>query len=97
MPYTKALVLGRISMADCILCSELAVSAEKAPWSAPLVETENFVVVPSLGALVEGWLLIVPKAHHISYGALPFPASPPEQDDRGSCGERPDAPDRQTV
>ena len=59
-------------MADCILCSELAVSAERAPWNAPLVETENFVVVPSLGALVEGWLLIVPKAHHISYGALPF-------------------------
>jgi ATP adenylyltransferase len=58
-------------MVDCILCSELEDHEERAPWNAPLIETENFVVIPSLGALVEGWLLIVPKRHHISYGALP--------------------------
>jgi ATP adenylyltransferase len=58
-------------MVDCILCSELEDHEGRAPWNAPLIETENFVVIPSLGALVEGWLLIVPKRHHISYGALP--------------------------
>jgi|GEM_PF-519882 len=39
-------------------------------WDRPLVETENFFVVPSLGALVEGWLLIVTKEHHICMGSL---------------------------
>lgn len=26
-------------------------------------ETKNFIIVPSLGSLVEGWLLIIPKKH----------------------------------
>jgi diadenosine tetraphosphate (Ap4A) HIT family hydrolase len=39
-------------------------------WNEPVFETENFVVVPSLGALVEGWVLIVPKQHAIAVGAL---------------------------
>ena len=40
-------------------------------WNEPLFESANFVVFPSLGALVEGWLLIVPKQHFVSIGALP--------------------------
>jgi diadenosine tetraphosphate (Ap4A) HIT family hydrolase len=36
-----------------------------------LLESENFVVIPSLGSLVEGWVLIVPKKHFICIGALP--------------------------
>lgn len=43
------------------------------PWNEPLFETPNFVVLPSLGALVEGWLLLVPKDHFICMGALPTP------------------------
>lgn len=39
-------------------------------YNQPLLETTNFKVVPSLGSLVEGWLLIVPKRHYLSFGYL---------------------------
>ena len=58
-------------MPDCILCADLRAETGAAPWNRPLAETPHFVVVPSLGALVEGWLLVVPKEHYISMGAMP--------------------------
>lgn len=39
--------------------------------NTPVAESQSFVAVPSLGALVEGWVLIVPKNPHISVGAIP--------------------------
>lgn len=36
-----------------------------------LYETENFAVIPSLGHIVPGYLLIIPKRHYISLGAIP--------------------------
>jgi len=42
-------------------------------WNEPLVETEYFVVLPTLGMLVEGWLLIIPKAGHLNFGYLSKP------------------------
>jgi len=39
-------------------------------YNKKLYETENFVVIPSLGSIVEGWLLIIPKKEIISYGYL---------------------------
>jgi diadenosine tetraphosphate (Ap4A) HIT family hydrolase len=39
-------------------------------WDKTLFESKNFAVFPSLGALVEGWLLIVPKHHVLCLGAL---------------------------
>jgi ATP adenylyltransferase len=55
-------------MSACRLCLE-----EPNPnfWNEPLFESDNFIVLPSLGALVEGWLLLVPKSHFICFGALP--------------------------
>lgn len=41
-------------------------------YNSPLFETENFKVVPSLGAMVEGWLLIVPKNHILSFAYLEY-------------------------
>ena len=35
-----------------------------------LFETKNFKVIPSLGSMVEGWLLVIPKEHYISYGEI---------------------------
>lgn len=32
-----------------------------APWDEILLETQHFVVVPTRGSLVEGWLLVIPK------------------------------------
>jgi len=36
-----------------------------------LLETDEFVVVPSLGSLVEGWLLIVSKEHYLCMAEAP--------------------------
>lgn len=57
-------------MNDCTLCDEL-MRTNRRFWNEPLVETANFVVLPSLGSLVEGWVLTVPKQHVISTGGLP--------------------------
>lgn len=55
-------------MDKCRLCFN---SLQPNVWNEPLFESEHFVVLPSLGALVEGWLLLVPKNHFICIGALP--------------------------
>lgn len=57
-------------MSTCCLCSNLVSDGANEFWSRPLFESPNFVVLPSLGSLVEGWVLIVPKEHFISMGAL---------------------------
>jgi diadenosine tetraphosphate (Ap4A) HIT family hydrolase len=60
-------------MIGCALCNGLDPKKQRHVWNEPLVETQNFVVIPSLGALVEGWVLIVPKRHAIAVGALASP------------------------
>jgi diadenosine tetraphosphate (Ap4A) HIT family hydrolase len=57
---------------DCQLCRDLS-DANREFWNLSIFETADFSVVPSLGALLPGWLLVVPKEHYISVGA--FPAS----------------------
>ena len=39
-------------------------------YNKVLFESKNFIVIPSLGSLVEGWLLIVPKDHYLSFGSI---------------------------
>lgn len=39
-------------------------------YNRSLFETENFKVIPSLGSLVQGWLMVVPKQFYISFGAI---------------------------
>jgi diadenosine tetraphosphate (Ap4A) HIT family hydrolase len=39
-------------------------------WNTILAETENFFVVPTMGALVPGWVLIIPRAHQLNIGCL---------------------------
>lgn len=58
----------RLQDRECALCNPSSRAHEI--WDSPLFESDNFVVIPSLGALVEGWLLIVPKAHFISFRNL---------------------------
>ena len=40
------------------------------PWDEVLYETDHFVVVPTVGALIEGWLLIVTKQPYLCMGAV---------------------------
>jgi len=58
-------------MSRCRLCSDLVHEGTVEAWNEPLFESPNFVVLPSLGALVEGWSLLVPKKHFVCMGALP--------------------------
>lgn len=60
-------------MSICALCDGLNATVQRRDWNEPLFETPNFVVLPSLGALVEGWILVVPKRHAIAVGALADP------------------------
>lgn len=57
-------------MNTCKLCLESS-EVVRQPWNDPLFETQNFIALPSVGALLEGWLLLVPKRHFILLGALP--------------------------
>lgn len=40
-------------------------------WNTVLYESDNFIVVPTKGAIVEGWLLLISKKHYLCMGALP--------------------------
>jgi ATP adenylyltransferase len=57
-------------MNGCSFCAQTVHSASE-EWNQRLHESEHFMVLPSLGALVEGWLLIAPKEHFLSMGAMP--------------------------
>ncbi len=53
----------------CSMCAAVRAPAPDA-WDEPLFESANFVAVTSIGALVPGWLLIVPRKHQLSMGFL---------------------------
>lgn len=57
-------------MSTCCLCSSFVAADTRDFWDRPLFETANFSVMPSLGSLVEGWMLVVPKRHFLCMGAL---------------------------
>jgi ATP adenylyltransferase len=57
--------------AACRFCDGISTRHERAIWNQPLFASQNFVVLPSLGAMVEGWLLIAPKQHYLSTAVLP--------------------------
>jgi ATP adenylyltransferase len=57
----------------CTFCEKLgrkSVRPQSLVWDRVLFESPNFAVVPTIGAIIEGWLLIVPRKHHICFGAL---------------------------
>jgi len=39
-------------------------------WDTPLLRSPHFRVIPSLGSLVEGWLLVVPNTHVVASSRL---------------------------
>jgi len=44
---------------------------ELADYNTPVYQTSNFIVIPTLGSLIEGWLLIVPKVFYLNFSQLP--------------------------
>src|SRR6266478_5711524 len=65
----------------CCFCQNLKTAGASAPWDTVLYDSGNFAIVPTKGALVPGWLLVVAKRHALCVGAL----SNPELDELKSC------------
>lgn len=60
-----------VSPPGCRMCAVVQNKSRiKDVIDSPLAETENFVAIPSLGSLVEGWLLLVPRRHSLSLAGL---------------------------
>jgi ATP adenylyltransferase len=57
-------------MSNCRLCHNLGANGAANVWDKPVMESPNFVAVPSLGALVPGWMLLLPKNHYVAMGAV---------------------------
>jgi diadenosine tetraphosphate (Ap4A) HIT family hydrolase len=56
---------------SCRFCDpHVATSEANRPWAQPIAPAEHFHVLPSKGALVPGWVLIVPKDHKLSLSEL---------------------------
>lgn len=53
----------------CRFCRIAAGEAQRAE-DAPVFESPNYVVVPSVGSLVPGWLLVVPRRHQLNFSRL---------------------------
>ncbi len=49
----------------CPLCQALTHAGSQRIENTPLYETRNFVVMPTLGQFIQGWLMVVSK-HHCS-------------------------------
>jgi ATP adenylyltransferase len=48
-----------------------AFGSSRTLWDTPLFESQSFVAVPSVGALVEGWFLVVPRTRVLSFAEIP--------------------------
>lgn len=57
-------------MVACRLCLASRSTHRAATHDTILATTRNFLVIPSLGALVPGYVLVVPKRHVLSLGSM---------------------------
>lgn len=57
-------------IAKCCFCDGLVRGASGAPWDTILHDSGEFVITPTKGALIPGWLLVVAKRHALCAGAL---------------------------
>lgn len=59
---------------DCCLCRTFGSVINPAePYDHILFESTNFVIVPTAGSIIPGWLLIIPRQHFICLGAMSEP------------------------
>lgn len=50
----------------CRFDSALHQDGSKAIWDRTVLENENFVTIPSLGSIVPGWLMVIPRRHFLN-------------------------------
>jgi diadenosine tetraphosphate (Ap4A) HIT family hydrolase len=56
--------------APCHFCAQFTAPSDKDMSQAVLFESPRFVVWPSVGALIPGWLLIVPRRHTLTLAEM---------------------------
>jgi len=56
---------------QCRMCANLNAPTLHRIWDRPLLGSDHFVAIPSLGSLVRGWLLVVPRCHYLNLAKLP--------------------------
>lgn len=54
----------------CVFCRQRLAGTSNAPWDVILRDTGDYVISPSKGSLVPGWLLVIAKKHSLCAGAL---------------------------
>lgn len=57
-------------IAGCCLCDAMARPVPSEVWDTPVLATDDGVVMPTKGSLVDGWVLVVPRRHVLCVGAL---------------------------
>lgn len=67
MTTTKPANLEYLSTRDICRFCEIGCRTQTRWFDAPLSETENFVAVPSLGSLVPGWVVVLPRDHSSNF------------------------------
>lgn len=55
----------------CAFCDRVRSESGTADDWAVLFEDEHFVAVPSLGAFIPGWLLVLPRRHELNLAQMP--------------------------
>lgn len=50
----------------CRFDSALRQVGSQAIWDRTVLENENFVTIPSLGSIVPGWLMVIPRWHFLN-------------------------------
>ncbi len=70
---SATVVSPRISLnplSGCRFCGYLKNGTVNSEQWTVVAETEHLVAVPSVGPLIPGWLLVIPKEHALSFGAI---------------------------
>jgi ATP adenylyltransferase len=55
---------------ECIFCERLLQGSSDTAWDTTIAETDQYIIVPTKGSLVAGWLLVVSKQHFLCSGEL---------------------------
>lgn len=55
----------------CKFCELVKAAGTDCAYNTRIFETKNFLVCPSLGSLVPGWVLIIPKKHFLNSSEIP--------------------------
>jgi diadenosine tetraphosphate (Ap4A) HIT family hydrolase len=56
-------------MSECKFC-RIAAGTENQFFDKAILENDSYFAIPSIGSLVEGWMLVVPRTHKCSMRSL---------------------------